>query len=307
VRFEVMNEDQLKRITAHLAGEDQPLLPEDEGAELEQLRRAWMLSGSFRYPEQHQTNWNQLAAKINATPHKGRQRWLTIGLSAAASLALLAAAYFTFWYRAPKQGMETALYYNAAFGEQRQVPLPDGSNVTLNSGASIWVEPGFNKKQRNIELHGEAFFEVKKLNLPFTVKAGKAEITVLGTAFNVRETKAEVRVDVARGNVRVEAKDQFAEVRKGQAAILDVASGSLRAEAGDSLSWSWKQGVLVFRNEPLSAVVERLEKHYNVRISMQPEWAQKRYSGRFEPMPAADALNLINSALGISLKLEAAP
>ncbi|MEY3982485.1 MAG: transrane sensor [Bacteroidota bacterium] len=302
-----MNEDQLKRITAHLAGEDQPLLPGDEGSELEQLRRAWMLSGSYRYPEQHQMNWNQLAAKINVTKHKGRQRWLTIGLSAAASLALLAGAYFTFWYRAPKQGMDTALYYNAAFGEQRQVPLPDGSAVTLNSGASIWVEPGFNKQQRNVELHGEAYFEVKKLNLPFTVKAGKAEITVLGTAFNVRETKSEVRVDVAQGYVRVEAKDQFTELRKGQAAVLEIASGALRSEAGDSLSWAWKQGMLVFRNEPLSAVVERLEKHYNVHISMQPEWAKKRYSGRFEPMPVTDALNLINSALGISLKVEVAP
>jgi transmembrane sensor len=302
-----MNEDQLKRITAHLAGEDQPLLPGDEGAELEQLRRAWMLSGSYRYPEQHHTNWDQLASKINAAPQKNRQRWLTIGLSAAASLALLAGAYFTFWYRAPKQGMETALYYNAAFGEQRQVPLPDGSKVTLNSGASIWVEPGFNKQQRNVELHGEAFFEVKKHSLPFTVKAGKAEITVLGTAFNVRETKADVRVDVAQGHVRVEAKEHFAELRKGQAAVVDYASGALRSEAGDSLSWAWKQGVLVFRNEPLSEVVARLEKHYNVRITVQEDWAEKRYSGRFEPMPIADALNLINSALGITLKVVPAP
>lgn len=302
-----MNEEQLKRITAHLAGEDQPLLPGDEGAELEQLRRAWMLSGTFRYPEQHHTNWEQLASKINTTPQKGRQRWLTIGLSAAASLALLAGAYFTFWYRAPKKGMETALYYNAAFGEQRQVPLPDGSKVTLNSGASIWVEPGFNKKQRNVELHGEAFFEVKKLSLPFTVKAGKAEITVLGTAFNVRESKSEVRVDVALGRVRVEANELYAELLKGQAAVLDVASGSLRSAAGDSLAWAWKQGVLVFRNEPLSEVVARLEKHYNVHIPVQPEWAGKRYTGRFEPMPVHEALNLINAALGVSLKEEAAP
>jgi ferric-dicitrate binding protein FerR (iron transport regulator) len=300
-----MNEEQLKRITAHLAGEEQDLLPEDSGEELERLRKAWTLAGTYRYPESQSAAWEVLEAKLNGNQNKGQQRFLTIWLSAAASVALLAAAYFTFWYRAPKKGMETALYYNAAYGEQRQVPLPDGSAVILNSGSSIWVEPGFNKEKRNIELHGEAFFEVRKGSIPFVVKAGTAEIRVLGTAFNVLESKTRVRVDVARGSVRVDAGPAYAELRQGQASMLNVATGELSTAAGDSLSWAWKQGVLVFSNDALSEVVSRMEKHYNVRISMQPDWAGKRYTGRFEPMPVAEALKLVNAALGISLKAEA--
>jgi len=300
-----MNEEQLKRITAHLAGEEQDLLPEDSGEELERLRKAWTLAGTYRYPESQSAAWGVLEAKLNGNQNKGQQRFLTIWLSAAASVALLAAAYFTFWYRAPKKGMETALYYNAAYGEQRQVPLPDGSAVILNSGSSIWVEPGFNKEKRNIELHGEAFFEVRKGSIPFVVKAGTAEIRVLGTAFNVLESKTRVRVDVARGSVRVDAGPAYAELRQGQASMLNVATGELSTAAGDSLSWAWKQGVLVFSNDALSEVVSRMEKHYNVRISMQPDWAGKRYTGRFEPMPVAEALKLVNAALGISLKAEA--
>ncbi|MBU6324384.1 MAG: FecR domain-containing protein [Bacteroidetes bacterium] len=303
-----MNEEQLRRITAHLAGEEQELLPEDSGEEQERLRKAWNLASQYRYPESQSANWEALEARLNGNKQRweGNQRFLTISLSIAASVALLAAAYFTFWYRAPKKGMETALYYNAAYGEQRQVPLPDGSAVTLNSGSSIWVEPGFNKEQRRIELHGEAYFNVQKSSLPFVVKAGKAQISVLGTAFNVREGKSLVRVDVARGRVRVEAGSEFTELNKGQAAALDLSTGQLSALPGDSLSWAWKQGVLVFRSEALSEVVSRLEQHYNVRISMQPDWVEKRYTGRLEPMPVHDALKLINAALGVSLKAEAA-
>lgn len=303
-----MNEEQLKRITAHLAGEEQDLRPEDSAAEVDSLSKAWNLAGNYRYAESQDANWEALEARLNENKHRngGNQRFLTIALSVAASVALLAAAYFTFWYRAPKKGMETALYYNAAFGEQRQVPLPDGSAVTLNSGSSIWVEPRFNKDQRRLELHGEAFFEVKPSSIPFVVKAGKAEISVLGTAFNVKEGKTQVRVDVAHGRVRVEAGNEFAELYKGQAAALDLSTGQLSAISGDSLSWAWKQGVLVFRSEALSEVVSRLEQHYNVRISMQPEWAEKRYTGRLEPMPVDAALKLINAALGVALKAEAA-
>jgi len=299
-----MNEEQLKRITAHLAGEEQPLVPGDEGVELEHLRQAWNLSGAYRYPESDSGNWEALQARLAKKTNRGNQRFLTIGLSVAASVALIAAAYFTFWYRAPKKGMETALYYNAAFGEQRQVPLPDGSAVTLNSGSSIWVEPGFNKEKRNIELHGEAFFEVKPSSLPFVVKAGKAEISVLGTAFNVRESKSLLRVDVARGRVRVEAGSDYTELQKGQAAELDMGSNSLSAVSGDSLSWAWKRGVLLFRNEALSEVAAQLEKHYNVRIEVPAEVANRRYTGKFEPMPVEEALKFINAAMGTALKAE---
>ena len=299
-----MSEEQLKRITAHLAGEEQLLVPGDEGAELEHLRQAWNRSGAYRYPESDSGNWEALQARLNKKTNRGYQRFLTIGLSVAASVALIAAAYFTFWYRTPKKGMETALYYNAAFGEQRQVPLPDGSAVTLNSGSSIWVEPGFNKEKRNIELHGEAFFEVKPSSLPFVVKAGKAEISVLGTAFNVRESKSLLRVDVARGRVRVEAGSDYTELQKGQAAELDLGSNSLSVVSGDSLSWAWKRGVLLFRNEALSEVAAQLEKHYNVRIAVPAAQAAKRYTGKFEPMPVEEALKLINAAMGTALKAE---
>ena len=162
----------------------------------------------------------------------------------------------------------------------------------------------FNKEKRNIELHGEAFFEVKPSSLPFVVKAGKAEISVLGTAFNVRESKSLLRVDVALGRVRVEAGSDYAELQKGQAAELDLGSNSLSAVNGDSLSWAWKRGVLLFRNEALSEVVAQLEKHYNVRIEVPAEMANRRYTGKFEPMPVEQALKLINAALGTALKAE---
>ncbi len=71
-------------------------------------------------------------------------------------------------------------------GGQYQLVLPDGSKVRLNSASSLKYPTIFNGNKRQVELTGEAYFEIKEnKRMPFVVKTKKVDVTVLGTEFNI--------------------------------------------------------------------------------------------------------------------------
>ncbi len=79
-------------------------------------------------------------------------------------------------------------------GGQYQLILPDGSKVWLNSASSLKYPAIFNGQKREVELDGEAYFEIKEnKSMPFNVKTNKVEVTVLGTRFNLNCYKDEAR------------------------------------------------------------------------------------------------------------------
>ncbi|MFW5820945.1 MAG: FecR family protein, partial [Bacteroidota bacterium] len=70
--------------------------------------------------------------------------------------------------------------------EQTELYLPDSSFVVLNAGSKIRYSDRKWKKERNVELSGEAFFKVKK-GSQFNVTTGQGTVTVLGTEFTVED------------------------------------------------------------------------------------------------------------------------
>src|SRR3546814_8119082 len=76
-------------------------------------------------------------------------------------------------------------------GGEYQLILPDGSRVWLNAASSIRFPTVFTGKEREVEITGEAYFEIEKnTNMPFVVKKGNVEVQVLGTHFNVKDRKS---------------------------------------------------------------------------------------------------------------------
>ena len=70
--------------------------------------------------------------------------------------------------------------------ESKTVLLPDQSTVRLNAGSFFTYDAATWDDARTVELHGEAFFDVKKNGVPFTVTTSNSRVQVLGTTFNVR-------------------------------------------------------------------------------------------------------------------------
>ncbi|MCG8580926.1 MAG: FecR family protein [Bacteroidales bacterium] len=99
------------------------------------------------------------------------------------------------------------------------IVLPDGSSMILNKHSE--VEYVINDKMRNVELSGEAFFNIAKAEIPFEVHTDKGVITVLGTEFNVRSEDDEFEVEVDKGLVEVEIEKGRKKLRKGERVIYD--------------------------------------------------------------------------------------
>ena len=95
----------------------------------------------------------------------------------------------------------------APIGSRAHIVLTDGSRIWLNAGTKLRYSTQFGKKDRNIDLTGEAYFSVaKRADLPFVIKAADVRITALGTVFNVKAYAEEgsVETSLESGSVKIE-------------------------------------------------------------------------------------------------------
>ncbi len=105
-------------------------------------------------------------------------------------------------------------------GEKAEIiTLPDGSVMILNEhSAARYV---VNDNTRNVELTGEAFFSIKKADIPFEVHTSNGVIVVLGTEFNVHSQENELEVEVDNGLVEVETKNGIQKLKRGERIVYD--------------------------------------------------------------------------------------
>ncbi|MBB6107502.1 FecR family protein [Mucilaginibacter lappiensis] len=157
-------------------------------------------------------------------------------------------------------------------GNIKNIQLPDGSTVWLNSG-SILKFPEHFGKTREIELvDGEAYFDVKHDDhSPFTVHYGRLHARVLGTAFNVKFYKniSDVRLSVTRGRVEVGNKSSsFGVITLGKEVVYDQKAGTHQIRLIDAEKVSaWKSNEINLYSIPFDELVMRLENIYNVHIN----------------------------------------
>ena len=166
--------------------------------------------------------------------------------------------------------------------EIRDVPLPDGSVITL--GARSAIDVAFTEQERHVTLAaGQAFFAVERdASRPFIVTVGETRVRVVGTKFDVRRGEATVQVAVLEGVVEVSQEsddgpaDNAHEPRRvltaGQEVVASLA-GALAparqikvAEPG-----AWRQGRLVYVNTALREVVADANRYSQARIEFADE------------------------------------
>ena len=106
-------------------------------------------------------------------------------LSIAASIALLLVTGILLTDKEPEQ--ELVYYETIAVPDAKtKITLPDSSIVWLNANACLRYPREFSEQVRQVEIKGEAFFEVRKdEKKPFIVQTDGIGIRVLGTTFNV--------------------------------------------------------------------------------------------------------------------------
>ncbi len=160
-------------------------------------------------------------------------------------------------------------------GMTTSLTLPDGTLVFLNSESTLSYPSRFDGDTRNVNLQGEAYFEVaKNPEKKFIVSTPhRSQIEVLGTHFNVEAYEKENRVSatLVEGKIgfiyKCDNTSKKVLMAPGQKLVYDSKDTKVQlyATSGESET-AWKEGKIIFRNTPLEEGLRMLEKRYNVEF-----------------------------------------
>ena len=196
------------------------------------------------------------------TPVERPKRRAVLRYAVAASVVAVALGLGLF------SGLDHPKPYSAEFstrlGEHRQVALPDGSVMDLNSRSVVAVH--FEKGRRGVELkQGEAMFSVEHdTSRPFVVAAGAGQVTVTGTRFDVRRDEDQTRVMVEAGTVKVQghSADTVVTLTAGLGTHVDNKGSVAAAYAVNTEELTaWRTGKLVFNNASLGEVAREVSRY----------------------------------------------
>jgi ferric-dicitrate binding protein FerR (iron transport regulator) len=174
----------------------------------------------------------------------------------------------------------------AAKGEKKTILLPDGSLVFLNSNSSTSYSKNF-KNKRELELTGEAYFEVKKNpEKPFLVETEKIKTRVLGTSFNIKAYKnSQTKVSVNTGIVEVDIKEiseKIILIKNQQLSFIKAAELLLSNDNSEDFS-AWTKNTIVLNNTSLGETAKILENWYDIEINFSGKELQElKISGKFK-------------------------
>lgn len=284
-----------------------------------ELEAIWRALDGVRQP-------SQATGRIDAdvlAPESARVGW-RFALTLAAAVVILASAVW--WRAAPNERTPYAGAVATAVGELRNVELPDGSTVLVNTNTRI--ETAYSAAERRVRLvHGEAHFTVAKNPArPFYVDANGVAVRAVGTAFNVRLRSDSVEVLVTEGRVRVAdttrgtsliaeksvqvSADDAPLLRAGERAVVagSVAPGGVRqpvpaaavtaSEVGRVLAWQDRR--LEFGAVPLSEIVAEFNRYNRVQLIVEePALAAQRFGGSFRVDQPDTLVRLLEDRFGV--------
>ena len=204
----------------------------------------------------------------------------------------------------------THIVYNMitiAAGEQKNVTLPDGTEVYLNAKSVLKYAENFGKDNRNVEFCGEGYFKVHHdASLPFVIKTRSVATKVLGTEFNLRcYDNEDVHVTLVRGSVEVSLNSNKVTITPNQDAYVE--HGSVMVQNVNPKDFtSWKDGILYFDNASLRTILQQLGRVYNVNVVCRDEQLLNKHFHYMCNMNDSleEALKLLNASSDINVKVK---
>jgi len=234
-----------------------------------------------------------------------RNRYLRI-LSKAAAVLFIPLLATTLWLLRPGFMPEPQVARSEIVcppGTRTIFHLPDGSQGWLNGGSSISFPVQFTRKQRDVTLKGEAYFQVQSSEkLPFIVSTGDLQVKASGTEFNVKAYAEDryTEVTLVEGKVDLLKKTEglpsrITSLQVGQSCLVDFNHGDCQLRKADvEKNISWKDGKLIFRDDPLSEVVRKSNRWFNSNIEIvDVELTEFTYIGTLKDETLDEFLRLI--------------
>jgi transmembrane sensor len=189
---------------------------------------------------------------------------------------------------------KTAVTYNVLStpkGGQYRLTLPDGSQVWLNAASSIRYPTAFTGTDREVEITGEAYFEIaKNASMPFRVHTvnhlGDTDpmtIVVLGTSFNVNAYADEdaILTTLLEGSVKIKKGNNSGLLKPGaQAQLQPTGTINWIPDADTEQATAWKNGVFEFDGQELSVIMRQISRWYDVDVVYEGKMPTDTFTGR---------------------------
>ncbi|ETN94974.1 FecR family protein [Zhouia amylolytica] len=163
--------------------------------------------------------------------------------------------------------------------------LPDGTMVWLNSNSSITYPEAFVEDKREVELQGEAYFEVVKDAKEFIVKTNHQDVTVLGTSFNVSAYRDDVffATTLVEGSVRLQSeKTKPVLLKPSERAVYHFdEEKEIEVQRVDVRYYtSWKNGKFYFEHQSLGEILKKVGRWYGFDVKFDdPELEKISFTG----------------------------
>jgi ferric-dicitrate binding protein FerR (iron transport regulator) len=266
------------------------------------------------------TAYQTISSKINRK-NKVYHIYTTLTrIAAVLTLPLLAFTIWTLFFQevetVPNELAQNEITWqeiHSPVGMRSHVVLPDGTNLWLNAGSHLQYGIPFTRENREVELTGEAFLEVaKNEQSPFLLKAGNAEVEVLGTQFNVNAwpEKEQIQVALKEGKVKFRFEGdsgtlKYCELKPNDFLNFDNKNKTVTLENTDIEKYiAWHQNIMILDDTPMTELAGLLEQWYGVKVVVADEEIKRyKFTTTFNNEPLHRVLELLEiSSPGIKIR-----
>lgn len=199
---------------------------------------------------------------------------------------------------------------NAGKGQIKEIFLADGTHVWLNSDSRLSFPSDFDENNREVNLQGEAFFEVTaNKKKPFWVKTQNHTVKVIGTKFNVCEYPESkiIETTLVEGKVKIITGNIIKDLLSGQQSSFNTETSRIKISEKDfKIYTAWKDGRYEFTNESIDKIFKIIERWWDVKIIYpEAELRNDKISGVLKRhKPVEQLFNLVEQLLPIQYEIK---
>lgn len=240
--------------------------------------------------------WGQLRRNLSKKTRSNMYWWkIAVSVILLAGVSLIILDFYT----------RSELLTVHSNEKKQEVKFSDGSIGILNRNSSFSFKEKFGK-ERLVNFQGEAYFDIRKNQSPFIIRAGKVNVRVLGTAFNLLATHQKVELYVERGLVAFEKDGKQTEVQAGLMAIFHIKDDTITlTKTPPSNIMGWRSGVFEFDDVPLKFVLEDLSTYYPFTYAIQNDrLAECKLTASFNQSTISEIIYTIESILEVTVILD---
>lgn len=254
------------KIISHFHEKDQISAEVKSSDEFKQTEKIYRVRESVAFLNKVRSEdkiWNRIDKRVN--PKIQYFNWLKYAAIIVLSIAI---GSLLLYFSGVSKYENQMASINSPRGQITCLTLFDGSTVWLNSETTIKYSTDFNKKRREVHIEGEAYFEVAHdKKRPFIVNVGNSQIKVHGTSFNVKAYSGSDKVEAAlvEGKIEFITNEKSTILKPSERVILTQSKGQIVKDVIDvEKTTAWKKGKYYYNNEKLSAIVEQLQRWYEI-------------------------------------------